>query len=111
MPAKGVRMKVSPGRRNRLQGDTNHAQIALHQRKVELHFIDPEQPTRNCYIESFNGSFRDECRDEHAFVSLSEALKARPFEVTRPDAADNPFQATVRDPNDPRRDEPRVKTL
>lgn len=64
------------------------------------------QRTDRCLREVFASS-----PNEHAFVSLSEALKARPFEVTRPDAADNPFQATVRDPNDPRRDEPRVKTL
>lgn len=43
------------------------------QRKIELHFIDPGKPTQNCYIESFNGSFRDECLNEHAFVTLNEA--------------------------------------
>lgn len=43
------------------------------QRKIELHFIDPGKPTQNCYIESFNGSLRDECLNEHAFTSLAEA--------------------------------------
>jgi putative transposase len=43
------------------------------QRKIELHFIDPGKPTQNCYVESFNGSLRDECLNEHAFTSLSEA--------------------------------------
>jgi len=42
-------------------------------RKVELHFIDPGKPTQNCFIESFNGSFRDECLNEHSFTSLAEA--------------------------------------
>ena len=43
------------------------------QRKIELHFIDPGKPTQNCYVESFNGSLRDECLNEHAFTSLAEA--------------------------------------
>jgi putative transposase len=42
-------------------------------RKIELHFIDSGKPTQNCYIESFNGSFRDECLNEHSFTSLAEA--------------------------------------
>lgn len=42
-------------------------------RKIELHFIDPGKPTQNCFIESFNGSFRDECLNEHSFTSLAEA--------------------------------------
>ena len=40
---------------------------------VELHFIDPGQPTQNAYIESFNGKFRDECLHENWFVSWKEA--------------------------------------
>ena len=30
---------------------------------------------QNAYIESFNGKFRDECLDEHIFVSLEDARK------------------------------------
>ena len=40
---------------------------------VKLNFIQPGKPTQNCYIESFNGKFRDECLDEHVFVSLHDA--------------------------------------
>lgn len=40
---------------------------------VKLNFIQPGKPTQNCYIESFNGKFRDECLNEHVFVSLHDA--------------------------------------
>jgi Integrase core domain len=35
--------------------------------------IEPGSPTQNAYIESFNGTFRDECLDEHWFESLEQA--------------------------------------
>ena len=35
--------------------------------------IEPGSPTQNAYIESFNGSFRDECLDENWFESLEQA--------------------------------------
>jgi putative transposase len=41
--------------------------------KVKLRFIQPGKPTQNAYIESFNGKFRDECLNEHVFVSLQSA--------------------------------------
>jgi len=40
---------------------------------VELRFIRPGKPIENAYIESFNGKFRDECLNEHWFVSVAEA--------------------------------------
>jgi putative transposase len=40
---------------------------------VKLRFIQPGKPTQNAYIESFNGKFRDECLNEHLFVSLDDA--------------------------------------
>lgn len=40
---------------------------------VTLHFIQPGKPVQNAYIESFNGKMRDECLNEHWFVSLREA--------------------------------------
>ena len=36
---------------------------------VKLHFIQPGKPVQNCFIESFNGRFRDECLNEHWFTS------------------------------------------
>ncbi len=40
---------------------------------VRLQFIRPGKPVENAYIESFNGKFRDECLNEHAFRTLDEA--------------------------------------
>jgi putative transposase len=43
------------------------------QHGVQLHFIQPGKPVQNAFIESFNGKFRDECLNEHWFVTLQEA--------------------------------------
>ena len=40
---------------------------------VTLDFSRPGKPTDNPYIESFNGSFRDECLNVHWFLSLTDA--------------------------------------
>jgi putative transposase len=40
---------------------------------VELRFIRPGKPIENAYVESFNGKCRDECLNEHWFVSLADA--------------------------------------
>lgn len=41
---------------------------------VTLDFSRPGKPTDNPCIESFNGSFRDECLNLHWFPSLEDAL-------------------------------------
>jgi putative transposase len=41
--------------------------------RLELRFIRPGKPIENAYVESFNGKFRDECLNEHWFVSIAEA--------------------------------------
>jgi putative transposase len=43
------------------------------ERKVRLHFIQPGKPIQNCYIESFNSRFRDECLNQHVFHNIAEA--------------------------------------
>lgn len=40
---------------------------------VTLRFIRPGKPIENAFVESFNGKFRDECLNEHWFVSLADA--------------------------------------
>jgi len=40
---------------------------------VKLDFIRPGKPTDNAFIESFNGRFRQECLNEHWFLSLEDA--------------------------------------
>jgi putative transposase len=41
--------------------------------KVMLHFITPGRPMENGYIESFHGRFREECLNEHWFLTLDDA--------------------------------------
>ncbi len=42
---------------------------------VTLRFIQPGKPVQNCFVESFNGKFRDECLNEHWFTSMADARK------------------------------------
>ena len=44
-----------------------------YENKVVLDFSRPGKPTDNAFIESFNGSFRDECLNIHWFLSLDDA--------------------------------------
>ncbi len=41
--------------------------------KIDWHYIAPGKPMQNGFVESFNGSFRDECLNETLFSSLTEA--------------------------------------
>ena len=43
------------------------------QQGINLLFSRPGKPTDNAYIESFNGSFREECLQTHWFLSLQDA--------------------------------------
>jgi putative transposase len=43
------------------------------QHNVKLHFITPGRPMENGYIESFHGKFREECLNEHWFLTLDDA--------------------------------------
>jgi transposase InsO family protein len=40
---------------------------------VKLDFSRPGMPVDNAFIESFNGSFRDECLNVNWFLSLEDA--------------------------------------
>jgi len=42
---------------------------------VELVFIRPGKPVENCFVESFNGKFRDECLNLHWFSSIEDARR------------------------------------
>ena len=41
--------------------------------QVKLDFSRPGKPTDNAFIESFNGRFRQECLNQHWFLSLEDA--------------------------------------
>jgi len=40
---------------------------------VHIDFSRPGKPTKNAYVESFNGMLRAECLDAHWFDSLAES--------------------------------------
>ena len=44
-----------------------------HSHGIALRRIEPGKPNQNAYVESFNGRFRDECLNEHWFMSLAHA--------------------------------------
>jgi len=44
-----------------------------YERGIELDFSRPGKPTDNAMVESFNGRLRQECLNEHWFMSLSDA--------------------------------------
>ena len=46
-----------------------------YERGVQLSFIRPGKPNENAYIESFNGKFRDECLNEHWFITMAQARR------------------------------------
>jgi putative transposase len=44
-----------------------------YQHAVQLAFIQPGKPMQNGHVESFNGTFRDECLNQHWFLDLDDA--------------------------------------
>ena len=50
-----------------------HLDAWAYERAVQLAFIRPGKPNENAYIESINGKFRDECLNEHWFVTMAHA--------------------------------------
>jgi putative transposase len=57
-----------------------------YEHQVTLDFSRPGRPTDNPFIESFNGSFRDECLNTHWFLSLQDAREK--IEIWRQDYND-----------------------
>ena len=41
--------------------------------RIAWHYIEPGKPVQNAFVESFNSKLRDECLNEHVFLSLAEA--------------------------------------
>lgn len=42
---------------------------------IQQHYIDPGKPQQNAFIESFNGSLRDELLNEEIFETLDDARR------------------------------------
>ena len=67
----GLPQSIVLDNRSEFAGRTLQAWAYAHQ--LTLCFIRPGKPIENAYVESFNGKFRDECLNEHWFVSLADA--------------------------------------
>ena len=52
---------------------TSNAVLNWAAERVSWHYIQPGKPVQNAFIESFNSKLRDECLNEHVFLSLGEA--------------------------------------
>jgi putative transposase len=53
-----------------------HRRLTTPKTCIKHILIEPGSQTQNAYIESFNGTFRDECLDENWFESLEQARQA-----------------------------------
>jgi putative transposase len=74
------RLKQLTNRRpKRIQTDNGSEFISkaldrwAYENQITLDFSRPGKPTDNPFIESFNGSFRDECLNIHWFLSMEDA--------------------------------------
>jgi putative transposase len=71
MAARGQPLMITTD--NGTEFTSRHFDSWAHQRGIKLDYIAPGRPVENCYIESFNGKFRDECLNENWFNSLASA--------------------------------------
>jgi putative transposase len=84
--------------------------------RVDWHYIEPGKPVQNAFIESFNSRLRDECLNEHVFLTLAEArqiieLWRQDFNRNRPHSSLNylaPEEFAAR--NRQQRSEPAART-
>lgn len=73
------RLKVDRGLPRRIKVDNGSEFISkaldkwAYEHDIALDFSRPGKPTDNAFIESLNGSFRDECLNVHWFLSLEDA--------------------------------------
>ena len=65
---------------NYLEYNTSHganlstaADGVLRRNRLVDNFSRPGKPTDNCYVETFNGSLRDECLNVHWFETMEDA--------------------------------------
>jgi putative transposase len=73
------RLRQSRGRPESLRCDNGSEftsqlmDLWAYQHQVRIDYSRPGKPTDNAYVESFNGTFRDECLNAHWFESIADA--------------------------------------
>jgi Integrase core domain/HTH-like domain len=74
----------------------NHRKLLrLYRSEGLVLFIQPGKPTQNAFVESFNGSFQDECLNTHWFTTLDDAR--REIETWRVDYNDVRPHSSLKD--------------
>jgi len=116
------RLRVVRGDPQRVQADNGPEFISMvldrwaYDHGITIDFSRPGKPTDNAFIESFNGSFRDECLNAHWFLSLEDACEKieswrSDYNHFRPhssigDAAPAVFAKAFRTPKNPPKSQP-----
>jgi putative transposase len=59
---------------NRPEFISKEVDLWAYSRGVKLDFSRPGKPTDNAFIERFNGRFRQECLNQHWFLSMEDAI-------------------------------------
>ena len=77
---------------NGSQFTSKELDLWAYQNGVKIDFSRPGKPTDNGHIESFNGTFRDECLNTHWFTTLGDAREIieawrREYNESRPHRA------------------------
>ena len=92
------RLKFERGKPEAIVLDNGPEMVSLaldqwaYENNVKFHFIAPGKPTQNAFIESFNGTFRDEYLNMHWFNDLDDAR--RKIEIWRKEYnEENPHSA------------------
>ena len=71
--SRGLPRSITVDHGPEFEGQVLDAWAYAHQ--LQLAFIRPGKPVENAYIESFNGKFRDECLNEHWFITMAQARR------------------------------------
>ena len=75
------RLRHSRGRPESLRCDNGSEftsqllDLWAYRHQVRIDHSGPGNPTDNAFVESFNGTFRDECLNAHWFLSLADAQR------------------------------------
>ena len=120
------RLRAVRGNPKRVQADNGPEFISIvldrwaYDHGITIDFSRPGKPTDNAFIESFNGSFRDECLNAHWFLSLDDACEKieswrNDYNHFRPhssigDAAPAVFAKAFRTPKRPPKSQPAAGT-
>ena len=74
-PTIAHRARTAPGGRQAVWAGPDSLEMDPLLADMKQHFIQPGKPVQNAFVESFNGTFRDNCLNEHWFRVLRDARR------------------------------------